>query len=462
MDELTSQSATRLAELIRTRVVSPVEVVAAHLRRIERVNPALNAIVTLAPDALARARAAEAQVMSNHDLGALHGVPVTIKDTIETVGLRSTSGSRIREHFIPDKDATVVARLKAAGAIILGKTNTPELAIPYESDNPIFGRTNNPHDLSRTAGGSSGGEAAAIAAGLSPAGIGSDLSGSIRVPAHFCGIAGLKPTADRVPMDGHVPNATGPFAGGACIGPMARRVEDLSLLFKVIARTVPSSATGAPDLKGMNICWYASDGVVPVTAEIAGAVKTVAASLAEMGAEVSERVPPGIVEGPRLWVDLYSQASLLQLHEFYREQEDQAGPAARALLSAAPASWDEVNAKPGPALTERDGWRRELLRWMESTPIIIAPVGSIVAFAHGTRRAEIEGQSISVFRAFSYSQTYNVFDLPVVTVPVAQTVEGLPMGVQIIGRPHEEELVLMVAAMVEGELGGWRPVSDKL
>lgn len=460
MDELTSQSATRLAELIRTRVVSPVEVLEAHLRRIERLNPALNAIVTLAPDALADARAAEGKVMSNDELGALHGVPVTIKDTIETAGLRSTSGSKIREHLIPKKDATVVARLRAAGAIILGKTNTPELAIPYETDNPIFGRTNNPYDLTRTPGGSSGGEAAAIGACLSPAGIGSDLSGSIRVPAHFCGLAGLKPTSDRVPMDGHVPDANGPFASGAAIGPMARCVEDLSLIFKVIATNVSAGMTSKQNLRGLNICWYSSDGVVPVIDEIAGAVETVAVTLSGLGAEVSEQIPPGIVEGSRLWVDLYSQASLEQLREFYRGEENQAGPATRALLSL-PGSSNEIPARLYAALRERDRLRSELLNWMQRTPIIIAPVGSIAAFEHGTRRTEVQGQSISIFRAFSYSQTYNVFDLPVVTVPVAPTVEGLPVGVQIIGRPHEEELALLVAAMVERALGGWQPVSGK-
>src|SRR3989449_2189958 len=235
MDDLIAHSATRLAELIRTRVVSPVEVVEAHLRSIESLNPALNAIVTPARDLLECARKAEEVLMQGNDVGPLHGVPVTIKDTIETAGIRTTSGSRIRENFVPEKDATVVARLKAAGAIILGKTNTPELAIPYETDNPVFGRTNNPYDVERTAGGSSGGEAAAIAACLSPAGIGSDLSGSVRVPAHFCGIVGLKPTGGRVPTDGHVPPVTGPFTLGACIGPMARTVADIRLLFGVIA-----------------------------------------------------------------------------------------------------------------------------------------------------------------------------------------------------------------------------------
>src|SRR5712691_49452 len=235
-EELTTKSATELAALIRSRAVSPVEVVEAHLRRIERINPSLNAIVTVSADALEQARVAEAALMSG-EIGPLLGLPLTVKDTIDTKGLRTTSGSRLRANHFPDRDATVVARLKAAGAIILGKTNTAEMAIPYETNNPVFGRTNNPHDLNRTAGGSSGGEAAAIAAGLSPAGIGSDLSGSIRVPAHFCGIAGLKPTIGLAPMDGHTPSATGLLSVGACIGPMARTVADLSLLFRVIAGT---------------------------------------------------------------------------------------------------------------------------------------------------------------------------------------------------------------------------------
>src|SRR2546422_1012873 len=241
-EELTTKSATELALLIRSREVSPVEVIDAHLRRIESINPSLNAIVTLANDAIDHARAADITLSKGETTGPLHGVPLTVKDTIDTQGLRTTSGTRIRAHHVPDRDATVVARLKAAGAIILGKTNTPEMAIPYETDNPVFGRTNNPHALGRTPGGSSGGEAAAIAAGLTPAGIGSDLSGSIRVPAHFCGIVGLKPTTGLVPMDGHTPSATGLLSLGACIGPMARTVADLSLLFSVIAADTQSQS----------------------------------------------------------------------------------------------------------------------------------------------------------------------------------------------------------------------------
>jgi len=189
------------------------------------MNSTLNAIVTLSPDILERARTAEKDLTSGRAIGPLHGVPLTIKDTIETQGLRTTSGSRLRANHVPDRDAIVVDRLKGSRRNYSRKRRTRrKMAIPYESDNPVFGRTNNPHALDRTPGGSSGGEAAAIAAGLSPAGLGSDLSGSIRVPAHFCGIVGLKPTTGRVPMDGHTPGADGLLSLGACIGPMARTV----------------------------------------------------------------------------------------------------------------------------------------------------------------------------------------------------------------------------------------------
>src|SRR6266516_4712531 len=446
--DIVFQSASKLAELIRARLVSPLEVVEAHIRRLERLNPALNAIVTLAPDALDRARGAEAMLMRGAEIGPLHGVPVTIKDTIETAGLRTTSGSRIRENFVPTNDATVVARLKAAGAVILGKTNTAELAIPYETNSPVFGRTNNPYDVERTAGGSSGGEAAAIAACLSPAGIGSDLSGSIRVPAHFCGIAGLKPSSGRVPADGHTPPVTGPFTLGACIGPMARTVADIRLLFGVIADPAQfelshdsmesenfSNGSSLRSLGGMNIAWHVNDNVAPVTEETSDAVKAVAKALGDAGAEVVESIPPSVSEGSRLWIELFSGPSIDQLGEFYRDREDEAGPAAGAFLAAKRKSPEDTMEILAAAMTERERLRGDLLKWMERTPVIVAPVGSTNAFAHGTRRIDVGGQTLSVFRAFSYCQTYNVFGLPSVSVPAGRSIDGLPLGVQRIGRP---------------------------
>lgn len=468
-EELTAKSAGELADLIRSRAVSPVEVVEAYLQKIERHNPALNAIVTLASDILDQARAAEADVIGGKQLGPLHGVPLTVKDTIDTQGLRTTSGSRLRERYVPDRDATAVARLKTAGAIIFGKTNTPEMAIPYETDNPIFGRTNNPHDLDRTPGGSSGGEAAAIAACLSPAGIGSDLSGSIRVPAHFCGIVGLKPTTGRVPMDGHTPSATGLLSLGACMGPMARTVADLALLFKVIADPPPSGLSdrasalqeGMAALRGLRVAWYTDDGIAPITDETRNAVVAVAKALGDAGLEVNEAKPPGISRGSALWIELFARAATEHLREFYRGREDEAGPQVSALLRN-PAEETNLEGKistaerAAAAVLERERWREDLLRWMKTTPLILAPVGATPAFEHGARRVEVNGQSISVFRAFGFSQTFNVFGMPSVVVPAGRSAEGLPIGVQIVGRPFEEQTALAAAAVIEEALGGWQ------
>jgi amidase len=451
--DLVQLSARELVALMRTRKASPVEVVEAYLRRIDNVNPSLNAIVTIAGDAIDRAREAEDALMKSRDVGALCGLPITIKDTIDTKGLRTTYGSRLRADHLPERDATVVARLKAAGAILLGKTNTPEMAIPYETDNPVFGRANNPKNLLMTPGGSSGGEAAAIAAHLSPAGIGSDLSGSIRVPAHFCGIAGLKPTTGRVPMDGHLPSAIGALSLGACIGPMARRIADLELLFDVIAQSRAESVP-ADQLRSSRVAFYVDDSVAPVTDETAQTVRAAADILREAGLDVREEIPPGISEGSRLWVELFADAAQQQLREFYRGREDEAGPLVSSMLRAEDesASFEEkvdTAERRAKTVVERERLREELLRWMKRTPLILAPVGATPAFEHGAKRIDVDGKSISVFRAFSYSQTFNVFGLPAVAVPIARTKGGLPIGVQLVGPPFAEEEVLAAAKTIE-------------
>lgn len=460
-NDLTSCSLVELAALISRKEVSPVDVMQDHLRRIEQQNGGINAIVTLADDSLAQARASEAKLVSGNVLGPLHGVPITIKDTIATAGIRSTSGSRVRKDFIPTADAAAVARLKAAGAIILGKTNTPEMAIPYETDNPIFGRTNNPYDEQLTAGGSSGGEAAAIAACISPGGVGSDLSGSIRVPAHFCGIVGLKPTSGRIPMEGHVPVAAGALANGACLGPMARTVADVALLFQVLAgmeaEAASESAIDSNQLRGLGVCWYDYDGVTPVSADTRNAVGAAVKALEQDGLFSVEKRSPAIAAGSRLWVELFAAASANDLREFYSGREDLAGPLARKIL-------DTVGEKPehppeefAKTLQERDRLRGELLAMMETTPLIVAPVGATTAFPHNTSKLSVDGESVSVFRAFAYAQTFNVFDLPAVVVRAGSTAAGIPVGVQIVGRPLEEQRVLKAAAIVEAALGAWTP-----
>lgn len=451
MNELVSQSATSLAALIRERSVSPVEVVDAYLVRIQEVNPKLNAIVTVAPDVREKASQAEAAIMRGELTGPLHGVPLTIKDTIETAGLRTTSGSTLRAEFIPERDAPAVARLKAAGAIILGKTNTAEMAMDYTADNPVFGRTNNPHDLLLTPGGSSGGEAAAIASCLSPGGIGSDLAGSVRIPAHFCGIAGLKPTVGRVPGAGQFPPNTGPYALGASIGPMARTVSDLRLLFRVLSGK--ESAADGPSVSGLRVAYYSDDGVVPVTGETRSALETAARALADAGLVTEQTRPPGVELGHELWLQLFARASVVQLRKVYSGREDLGGDFVRWRLRTA----DE---KPPPPLDEflsswleRDRLRELLLDWMVTTPLLLAPVGATPAYPHGTLKLTVGERTFNTFRAFSYSQVFNVFDLPVAVVPVGCSADGLPIGVQIIGRPFAEETVLAAAAILETAFG---------
>lgn len=452
-----------LAESIRMGNVSPIEVVGAHLRRIEAINGKLNAVVTLAPDAMEKAKEAEAAIARGDALGPLHGVPVTIKDTIDTAGLRTTSGSLLRADFVPTRDAPAVARLKAAGAIILGKTNTAEMAMDYTTDNPIFAPAINPYNPVMTTGGSSGGEAAAIATCMSPGGIGSDLAGSVRIPAHFCGIVGLKPTVGRVPGELQFPPSTGPYSLGATIGPMARRVSDLQLMFKVLAGIAQLELHAS--MRGWRVACYTDDTVAPVTEETRQAVEAAASALSDAGLIVEQTRPPGVERGHDLWLKLFSRASVVQLRNAYAGNEHKGGEFVRWRLRTA-------DATPPPSLDdyvsswlERDRLRAALVEWMERTPLIIAPVGATPAYEHGTHKVTVGERTLSTFRAFSYSQTFNVFDLPAVVVPAGRSLEGLPIGVQIIGRPFAEDTVLAVAAIIEEALGGWQmppSLSDKL
>lgn len=431
--DLCQQSLTKLAEMIRKREVSSVEVVEAHLEQISRLNPALNAIVTLAP------------ALNDFSEGPLCGVPITIKDTIETAGIRTTSGSRLRADYVPERDAPVVARLKAAGAIILGKTNAAEMAMDYTADNPVFGRTVHPLDPKLTPGGSSGGEAVAIATHMSPGGLGSDLAGSVRIPAHFCGICGLKPTTGRVSGEGQYPPSTGPYGLGAVIGPMARTVADLRLLFSVLSNERYLDR----DLRGSRFAWYTDDGVVPVTDETARAVTNAATALRDAGLIGENRLPPHVERGNELWLKLYSRASVVQLRQAYAGRENEGGSFVswrlRTADDVAPPTLDEYIAN----WMERDRLREELLRWMETTPLIIAPVGAVPAYEHDTLKVTVQGKTMGTFRAFGYAQAFNVFDLPVATVAAGRSKEGLPIGVQIVGRPFAEEMVLAVAEIVE-------------
>jgi Asp-tRNA(Asn)/Glu-tRNA(Gln) amidotransferase A subunit family amidase len=486
---LTRLSATKLAGLIRVRGVSPVEVAEAYLRRIERLNPRLNAVVTLAPDVSERAREAEAAVMRGDALGALHGVPLTVKDTIDVRALGAMAGSRVRVGYVPEEDAPAVARLRAAGAIMLGKTNCAEFALDYTSENPVFGRTNNPHDFARTPGGSSGGCAAAVAACLAAGSLGSDLAGSIRIPAHFCGVAGLRPTTGRVNGAGQLPPASGLHSLGASLGPLARSVSDLRLLFRVLAGESRATAfdggarfDGESDarfddaggdverarafegeLKGLRVAYYMDDGTMPVSEETRAAVRDAARALAGVGFAVAEEIPPGVERATTLWLSLFEYATQRFVRAVYAGREDEAGRAGRVLLERgakhdAPALEDVLK-----AWEARDRARALLLRWMERTPLFVAPVGAVAAFKHDEHgRVEFAGGTVSTFRAFGYAHAANVFDLPAACVPAGRTREGLPVGVQVVGRPFEERRVLAAARVVEEALGGWQPPPEPL
>jgi len=442
--DITNKSLRKIARLIKRRELSPVEVVEAHLEQISRLNPGLNAIVTLAPDVLERAKVAE---QAKDPSGPLHGVPITIKDTIETAGIRTTSGSVLRREYVPENDAPAVARLKAAGAIILGKTNAAEMAMDYTADNPVFGRTNHPLNPELTPGGSSGGEAVAIATCMSPGGLGSDLAGSVRIPAHFCGICGLRPTTGRVPGELQFPPGVGPYSLGAVIGPMARTVVDLQILLQALSKD--PFERQSQDLRGLRVAWYTDDGVAPVTEETAHAVRTAAQALSDAGLIVDERRPPHVERGNELWLKMFSRASVVQLRNVYTGREKEGGSFVswrlRTAENSPPPTLDEYIAM----WMERDRMREELLEWIETTPLIVAPVGATPAYPHGTLKVTVGDSTFGTFKAFSYAQTFNVFDLPAVTVPAGRSNDGLPIGVQIAGPPFAEEMVLRAAEIIE-------------
>jgi Asp-tRNA(Asn)/Glu-tRNA(Gln) amidotransferase A subunit family amidase len=464
VSDLIFDSATNLAEMIRGKQASPVDIVEAHIRRIEEVNPKLNAFVTTTFEcAREEARSAEQRIARGERVGPLHGVPVSVKDTFETAGVRTVAGSRLLENNVPERDAPVVARLKHAGAIVLGKTNVPEFAMDYRSENPVFGRTSNPWDPGRVPGGSSGGEGAAIASGCSPAGIGSDLGGSIRVPAHFCGIVGLKPTPGRIPVTGHIPVCVGPFALGNSNGPLARRVEDLGLMLKVLAGFDPGDPQSVPipardfrgiDARKLRVMWHTHDGFSPVTAATRETVERAAKALADRGLEVEERRPAGIERGFELWFGFLGQAGVPGIVRLYEGREELMGPLMQALKAITqPVTIEQFLG----AWLGRDALRASVVTEMMDYPIILAPVTAVPAFEHDHHGGfMIEGQEVDYLAAFSYTMTYNLLGLPAAVVPCGRSPEGLPIGVQIVGRPFEEETVLAVAALLEESLGGFQ------
>jgi len=463
MQDIKFESAVSLAQQIRSKKRSCIELVDSHLRRIDERNPKLNAFVEVQPDkARAQARVADKAIARSDKLGPLHGVPVSIKSSIEVEGFRCEAGTKLRSGFIASQDAPLVSRLKNAGAIILGTTNCAELLMAWETDNLLYGRTNNPCDSSRTAGGSSGGEAAAIASGMSTGGVGSDGGGSIRVPAHFSGICGLKPTPGRIPSTGHFPVGVGPFSLLGVVGPMARSVADLKVLFEVMQGFDDGDAASAPvavrwpnlqDVKKLRIGYFEDDGRTPVTPETRAAVRTAAEALKRAGFDVRPFRPEGLEEARQLWWKFFGGAGAMLLGPMLNGREADLSPILKQF-----SSWTAAE-KPHTAQSLLDTWiRRDAIRMkifeqMREFPILLCPVASIPAFLHGERSWTINGKTIEYLDAWSYCEWFNLLGTPAAVVPVSRSPEGLPIGVQISARPWEEEIVLSVAEVLEEECG---------
>ena len=459
MDEIIYSSASKLAAMIRNKKLSSLEIVQACLKRIEEVNPQLNAVVhSMADRARVQAREADVALARGESKGPLHGVPMTIKDAWETAGVPSTGGTTGRKHYLPAQDATVVARLKAAGAIAVGMTNLPELSMAWESDNLLNGRTNNPYDLSRTPGGSGGGGGAIIAAGGSPLEPGADMGGSIRVPSHFSGIAGIKPTNGLVPRTGYFPGAAGVPGMFATAGPMARYVEDLILTLPIFAGPdgvdpaivpVPLRDPREVTIKGLRVAMHTDNGIMAAEPGTAQTVRKAAQALADAGAIVEEKRPAGIEQCMQVFMGLFSAdggaglRSLLHMCGTVKASPLLEG----ALNLGAGISSAEFNL----LLFQLDNYRSTMLRFFQNYDLILCPVCGVPAIRHGTSLLP------ETMPAFSYAVAFNATGWPGAVVRCGTSPEGLPIGVQAVAHPWRDDVALAAVEHLEAALGGYQP-----
>jgi aspartyl-tRNA(Asn)/glutamyl-tRNA(Gln) amidotransferase subunit A len=447
--------ATKLAELIRTREVSPVEVVKAHLDRIEAINPKVNALVTLADRALADAKAAEAAVLNGGSLGPLHGVPFTAKDSIDTANVLTQRGSPIFKGRLPGTDATSVARLKSAGGILLAKTNQPEFSYWIESDNLLTGRSNNPWDLTRTPGGSSGGESAAIAAGMSPLGLGTDLAISVRGPAAQTGIASLKATHRRIPMTGIWPRVPRRFWH---VGPMARSIRDLALAFSQLAgpdgldgysSTAPFDLRvgDAPGRK-LRVGWLVEPGFGPIDPEVAKTVEAAADALKATGVSVEPVRIPALERDFAL--EVFNRLHVMEMKPAFREAtaghtDDEVYMMAKYMLSLPDTSMEDYIDAEQAAERLKDGFAA----YFHTYDALLTPVLPVPAYKHGQSEFVINGQTVDATYMQGATVPLNVTGLPGVSLRFGTSSEGMPINVQVVGSWQAESTILHIASLLE-------------
>lgn len=451
--DLIFTSVKQLASKIRAGHTSASGVLEAHLSQIEAHNPPLNAIVTLDVEgARQRAREADEALARGELWGPLHGVPFTLKDCHSTAGMRTTAGHPPLADHVPDRDGTVSNRLKAAGGILLGKTNVSQLLVDIQSDNPIFGPTNNPWRLDRTPGGSSGGAAAAVASGMVPFDIGSDIGGSIRIPAHFCGLFGLKPTENRVPSTGHIPGPPGaPRAVRllASVGPLARSVADLALLFQIITgpdgqdiETPPVPMDPAPpvDLSELRVAFASTFPGFPVSRAVANAVVDLARSLDPLCAVIEEAVPSNVeFEG-----DLARARKLTTMvTEAFDPHVD--------VPSASLAEYLKT-------LHERDQSIAAWERFFEEWDVLLCPASAVTAFPHCAMDStlQLDGEPIDYWWANAHCKLFNYTGHPAVVLPYTFDADDLPVGTQVVGKRWEESRLLSIAEALSQVTGQFR------
>jgi Asp-tRNA(Asn)/Glu-tRNA(Gln) amidotransferase A subunit family amidase len=454
-------SIAEIRHLYRDKQTSPVEVLTAHLARAQSLQPELNAFVHLdAESALARARNAEAALLRGKtgSQPPLAGIPLTIKSCIDVAGWPCPTGSLLRKEYVPTTDAVLVRRLEAAGAILLGNTNTPEFLMAYETDNRVNGKTSNPWNRAYSAGGSSGGEGAAIASGCSMGGIGSDGGGSIRTPAHFCGICGLKPTPGRVPITGHFPPGGGAFGWIGVVGPMGRTVGDVRAIFQVVQGPDPGDALSAPiasrefspaDLRGMRIGILENPDLGRATPETLSTIRDAAQKLCDLGYRVEPIRLDGLKRALELWWYFFGPVIASLIQKSCAGKESLLSPILRdylALASREPlGDRDTLLAACG----ERDALRAHLLHQLQDVRVVLSLVSTEPACRHGEGYARAND-------TMRFCQWLNLAGFPGFSLPFGKSPEGLPINLQLIGRPYEEELLLAVAESLEQARGPWQ------
>ena len=487
MADITFLSASELASKIRDRTLSSTEVVTAYLNKIEKHNPALNAICTLDVEgALKKASEADAASEQGESWGKLHGVPITLKDMFETAGLRTTAGYVPLKDYVPEQDATVVSRLRQAGAIVLGKSNMAELAGDYQSSNSLFPRVNNPWNVEYTPGGSSGGSAAAVSAGLSALDFGNDIAGSIRQPAHFCGIYGLKPTDRRISLAGTIPEVPGMpicFRQMMTVGCLARSLEDIQLSFSLIAGAdsrrpdvppVPLDTPSGKPLSALNIAWIDEWPEVPVAGVIRDRIQNIGQQLSSHNAQLEKWSPEefniskvlNLYARIAAYISTYSQPrnrhtaklgltqifrtatqgdkSLRQLGDFSKVLPELLRPSLKGYFEA---------------LTERDRLTTQIDKALQPWDVWMMPVAATIAFTHRPSWTAVDIDGVDYPHAVAngaYAMPFNLSGHPAIVIPAGLTAEGLPIGLQIVGKRWKELELIVIAKQIDNVIEGFR------